>query len=109
MREDAPAASTTAGSTSHRSAEEASEAQSEAESRVKVRLTYVPCTPTLAQLLADARRIACFSGFIRPLTSGPGEVMALLAFNVAAVLLLGLMPCGLMTMCAEAVRLALAG
>lgn len=44
-----------------------------------------------------------------PLTSGPGEVRALLAFNGAMVLLLGLMPGGLMTMCAEAIRLALAG
>ncbi|MBA3599013.1 MAG: NADH-quinone oxidoreductase subunit NuoN [Methylibium sp.] len=43
------------------------------------------------------------------LSSGPGEVRALLAFNGALVLGLGLMPGGLMTMCAEAIRLALAG
>ncbi|MBA2723880.1 MAG: NADH-quinone oxidoreductase subunit NuoN [Methylibium sp.] len=43
------------------------------------------------------------------LSSGPGEVRALLAFNGALVLGLGLMPGGLMTMCAEAIRLSLAG
>jgi NADH-quinone oxidoreductase subunit N len=42
------------------------------------------------------------------LTSGPGEVRALLAFNGALVLALGLLPGGLMTLCAEAIRLALA-
>jgi NADH-quinone oxidoreductase subunit N len=43
------------------------------------------------------------------LTGGPGEVRALLAFNGAMVLALGLLPGGLMTMCADAIGRTLAG
>ncbi len=42
------------------------------------------------------------------LTAGPAEVRALLALNGAAVLGFGLLPGGLMTLCADAIRLALA-
>jgi NADH-quinone oxidoreductase subunit N len=43
-----------------------------------------------------------------PLPVGPGEARALLAINGAAVLLFGLLPGGLMAVCADAIRLALA-
>ena len=43
-----------------------------------------------------------------PLPVGPGEARALLAVNGAAVLLFGLLPGGLMAVCADAIRLALA-
>ncbi len=42
------------------------------------------------------------------LEQGPGEVRALLALNGAAVLGFGLLPGGLMSVCADAIRLALA-
>jgi NADH-quinone oxidoreductase subunit N len=44
-----------------------------------------------------------------PLITAPGEVRSLLVLNGAAVLVFGILPGGLMTMCADAVRLALAG
>lgn len=44
-----------------------------------------------------------------PLNAGPGEVRALLVVNGAALLVFGLLPGGLMTLCADAIRLALAG
>jgi NADH-quinone oxidoreductase subunit N len=43
-----------------------------------------------------------------PLPVGPGEARALLAINGAAVLLFGILPGGLMAVCADAIRLALA-
>ena len=47
-------------------------------------------------------------GAAGPLSRGPGEVRALLALNGAAVLAFGLLPGGLMSACADAIRLALA-
>ncbi|HKX95294.1 MAG TPA: NADH-quinone oxidoreductase subunit NuoN [Methylibium sp.] len=44
-----------------------------------------------------------------PLITAPGEVRSLLVLNGAAVLVFGVLPGGLMTMCADAIRLALAG
>ena len=43
-----------------------------------------------------------------PLVDTPNGVRVLLSFNGAAVLLLGLMPGALMTLCADAIRIALA-
>jgi NADH-quinone oxidoreductase subunit N len=43
-----------------------------------------------------------------PLVDTPNGVRVLLSFNGAMVLLLGLMPGALMTLCADAIRIALA-
>jgi NADH-quinone oxidoreductase subunit N len=43
-----------------------------------------------------------------PLPAGAGDARALLALNGAAVLGFGLLPGGLMSACADAIRLALA-
>jgi len=75
--------------------------------------------PTWVKRFSEAGRVGTYLRVVKtmyfeepdsdaPLPVGPGEARALLAVNGAAVLLFGLLPGGLMAVCADAIRLALA-